>query len=163
LDNSERLAAVKPDQDLSRVDVLGRSGLIRYRCISAVSPQAARQARHSAKEFSMARADKQASTAAAEEAAELLASAFRQELDLTDQNVQRDLRKASRLVQDWTAGLADEAAERTAAERHTQAAAKQYERATAGVAKPNPIVVTVGRVRATVERIADLPLELPKK
>jgi hypothetical protein len=111
----------------------------------------------------MARANKQGSTAAAEEAADLLARAFRQELDLTDPNVQRDLRKASRLVQDWTAGLADEADERAAAERHVEAAAKQYERATAGVAKPNPIVVTVGRVRATVERIADLQSESPKK
>jgi hypothetical protein len=110
----------------------------------------------------MAHANKQASTAAAEEAAELLGRAFRRELDLTDPKIQRDLRKASRLVQDWTAGLADEAAERAAAERHVEAAAKQYERATAGVAKPNPIVVTVGQVRATVERLADLPVEPPK-
>jgi hypothetical protein len=110
----------------------------------------------------MARVNKQASTAAAEQAAELLGRAFRRELDLSDPQIQRDLRKASRLVQDWTAGLADEAAERAAAERHAEAAAKQYERATAGVAKPNPIVVTVGRVRATVERTAEL-LESPKK
>ena len=61
------------------------------------------------------------------------------------------------------AGLADEAAERAAAQRHAEAAAKQYERATAGVAKPNPIVVTLGRVRATVERTADVPMEPPKK
>lgn len=110
----------------------------------------------------MAHVNNQDSTPAAEEAAELLGRAFRQELDLTDPKVQRELKKASRLVQDWTAGLADEAAERAAAERHAEAAAKQYERATAGVAKPNPIVVTLGRVRATVERIADLPSEPPK-
>jgi hypothetical protein len=114
----------------------------------------------------VAHTNKQASASEAEEAAELLRRAFRQELDLTDPKVQRELRKASRLVQDWTAGIADEVAERAAAERHAQAAAKQYERATAGVAKPNPIVVTVGRVRATVERVADLALESlepPKK
>lgn len=111
----------------------------------------------------MTHVNKQASTTAVEEAAELLGSAFRRELDLTDPKVQRELRKASRLVQDWTAGLADEAAYRAAAERHAEAAAKQYERATAGTAKPNPIVVTIGRARATVERTTDLPLEPAKK
>jgi len=111
----------------------------------------------------MAREHKQSSIAAVEEATELLGRAFRQELDLTDPKVQRELQKASRLVQNWTAGLADEAAERAAAQRHAEAAAKQYERATAGVAKPNPIVVTLGRVRATVERTADVPMEPPKK
>ena len=111
----------------------------------------------------MAREHKQSSIAAVEEATELLGRAFRQELDLTDPKVQRELQKASRLVQNWTAGLADEAAERAAAERHAEAAAKQYERATAGVAKPNPIVVTLGRARATVERTADVPMEPPKK
>ena len=111
----------------------------------------------------MAREHKQSSIAAVEEATELLGRAFRQELDLTDPKVQRELQKASRLVQNWTAGLADEAAERAAAQRHAEAAAKQYERATAGVAKPNPIVVTLGRARATVERTADVPMEPPKK
>ena len=99
--------------------------------------------------------NKQSSTEAAEEAARLLGSAFRQELDLSDPKVQRELKKASRLVQNWTAGLADEAAERASAQRHAEAAAKQYERATAGIAKPNPIVVIQGNVRATVERVSD--------
>jgi hypothetical protein len=111
----------------------------------------------------MARANKQDSTTAAEEAVNLLGRAFRRELDLTDPKVQRELRKANRLVEDWTAGLADQATERTAAERHAEAAAKQYARATEMIANPNPIVVTVGRVRTTVERMADLPAEPPKK
>jgi hypothetical protein len=102
----------------------------------------------------MAHANKQDSAAAGEAAAELLGKAFRQELDLTDPKVRQELKKANRLLQRWTAGLADEAAERTAAERHADAAAKQYARATAGIPNPNPIVVTVGRVRTTVERIA---------
>ena len=99
--------------------------------------------------------NKQSSTEVAEEAARLLGSAFRQELDLSDPKVQRELKKASRLVQNWTAGLADEAAERASAQRHAEAAAKQYERATAGIAKPNPIVVIQGNVRSTVERVSD--------
>ncbi len=104
----------------------------------------------------MGKNDKQPSNdAAAEEAAQLLGSAFRQELDLSDRKVQRELRKASRLVQDWTAGLADGATERASAQRHAEAAARQYERATAGIAKPNPIVVVLGRVRATIERVSD--------
>ena len=103
----------------------------------------------------MARAKKQDSTAAGEQAVELLGRAFRREIDLTDPKVRRALKKAERLVRDWTSGRADEAAERTSAERHAGAAAKQYGRATEKVASPNPIVVTVGRVRTTVERIAD--------
>jgi len=103
----------------------------------------------------MARAKKQDSTAAGEQAVELLGKAFRREIDLTDPKVRRQLKKAERLLRDWTAGRADEAAERAAAERHAEAAAKQYARATADIAKPNPIVVAVGRVRTTVERIAD--------
>ena len=71
----------------------------------------------------MAREHKQSSIAAVEEATELLGRAFRQELDLTDPKVRQELKKANRLLQRWTAGLADEAAERTAAERHADAAA----------------------------------------
>lgn len=111
----------------------------------------------------MARAKTPKSNAAAEAAIELMGKAFRRELDLTDPKVRRQLKEAQRLVRDWTAGPADAAAERGSAERHVEAAAKQYARATKDVANPNPIVVTVGRVRATVERIADLPVESPKK
>lgn len=111
----------------------------------------------------MARAKTPHSAAAAEAAVELLGKAFRREVDLTDPKVRRELKKASRLVQDWNAGPADKAAERASAKRHAEAAAKQYARATAGIANPNPIVVTGGRVRATVERIADLPVKSPKK
>ena len=111
----------------------------------------------------MARAKKPKSNAAAEAAIELIGQAYRQELDLTDTKVRRQLKIAQRLVRDWTAGPADAAAERASAERHVEAAAKQYARAIKDVANPNPIVVTVGRVRATVERMADLPAESPKK
>ena len=111
----------------------------------------------------MARAKKPKTNAEAEAAIELIGQAFRRELDLTDPNVRRQLKIAQRLVRDWTAGPADAAAERASAERHVEAAAKQYARAIKDVAKPNPIVVTVGRVRATVERMADLPVESPKK
>jgi len=115
------------------------------------------------KEISMAHAKTPHSAAAAEAAVELLGKAFRQEVDLTDPNVRRELKKASRLVQYWNDGPADAAAERASATRHAGAAAKQYARATADIANPNPIVVTVGRARATVERVADLPVESPKK
>ena len=107
----------------------------------------------------MARAKKPKTNAAAEAAIELIGQAYRQELDLTDTKVRRQLKIAQRLVRDWTAGPADAAAERASAERHVEAAAKQYGRAIKDIANPNPIVVTVGRVRATVERIADLPVE----
>jgi hypothetical protein len=103
----------------------------------------------------MARAKTPASTAAGEAAMDLLARAFRREVDLTDPKVRRQLRKAERLIRSWNAGPADEAAERASAKRHAEAAAKQYARATGDIANPNPIVVTVGRVRATVERMAD--------
>jgi hypothetical protein len=98
--------------------------------------------------MTMARAKKQ-------QAVELLGKAFRREIDLTDPKVRREVKKAERLVRDWTAGRADEVAERASAERHAEAAAKQYARATADIANPNPIVVTIGRVRTTVERTAD--------
>jgi len=111
----------------------------------------------------MARAKTHASAAAGEAAVELLGKAFRQEVDLTDPKVRRQLQKAERVVRDWNAGPADAAVERASAKRHAEAAAKQYSRATADIANPNPIVVTVGRVRATVERAADLPAESPKK
>jgi hypothetical protein len=111
----------------------------------------------------MVRAKTHASAAAGEAAVELLAKAFRQEIDLSDPKVRRALQKAKRVVQQWNAGPADAAAERGSAKRHAEAAAKQYARATKDVANPNPIVVTVGRVQATVERIADLPVESPKK
>jgi hypothetical protein len=94
-------------------------------------------------------------SAAGEAAVELLGKFFRREIDATDPKVRQELRKAARLVGDWNAGPADEAAERASAKRHASAAAKQYARATANTANPNPIVVTVGRVRATVERTAD--------
>lgn len=111
----------------------------------------------------MARAKTPHSAAAAEAAVELMGKAFRLEVDLTDPKVRRELKKANRLIQGWNAGRADAAAERASAKRHAEAAAKQYARATADIADPNPIVVTVGRVRATVELIADLPVESPKK
>jgi hypothetical protein len=111
----------------------------------------------------MARAKTPHSAAAAEAAVELMGKAFRREVDLTDPKVRRELKKANRLIQGWNAGRADAAAERASAKRHAEAAAKQYARATADIADPNPIVVTVGRVRATVERLADLPVESPKK
>lgn len=111
----------------------------------------------------MVRAKTHASVAAGEAAVELLAKAFRQELDLTDPKVRRALQKAKRVVGQWNAGPADAAAERGSAKRHAEAAAKQYARATKDVANPNPIVVIVGRVQATVERIADLPVESSKK
>jgi hypothetical protein len=111
----------------------------------------------------MARAKTPHSAAAAEAAVELMGRAFRLEVDLTDPKVRRELKKANRLIQGWNAGRADAAAERASAKRHAEAAAKQYARATADIADPNPIVVTVGRVRATVERLADLPVESPKK
>ncbi|MGA2514591.1 MAG: hypothetical protein ABSG37_13395 [Candidatus Limnocylindrales bacterium] len=111
----------------------------------------------------MARAKTPNSNAAAGAAIELMGKAFRQEVDLTDPKVRQELKKANRLIQGWNAGRADEAAERASAERHAEAAARQYARATANIANPNPIVVTVGRVRSTVERIADLPVESPKR
>jgi hypothetical protein len=111
----------------------------------------------------MARAKTPHSAAAAEAAVELMGRAFRLEVDLTDPKVRRELKKANRLIQGWNAGRADKAAERASAKRHAEAAAKQYARATADIADPNPIVVTVGRVRATVKRIADLPVESPEK
>jgi hypothetical protein len=111
----------------------------------------------------MARAKAPKSNAAAEAAIELMGKAFRRELDLTDPKVRRQLKQAQRLVRDWTAGPADAAAERASAERHVEAAAKQYARATKDVTNPNPIVVTVGRVRVTVERMADLPVGVAEK
>ena len=103
----------------------------------------------------MARAKTPAPSAAGEAAVDLLGKAFRREVDLTDPKVRRQLKKAERLVQGWNVGPADAAAERASAERHAAAAAKQYGRATGDIANPNPIVVTVGHVRVTVERIAD--------
>ena len=103
----------------------------------------------------MARAKTPASTAAGEAAVDLLGKAFQGELDLTDPKVRRELQKAERIVRDWNAGPATAAAERASAKRHAEAAAKQYGRATGDIANPNPIVVTAGHIRVTVERIAD--------
>jgi hypothetical protein len=102
----------------------------------------------------MARA-KTLDPAAGEAAVELLGKFFRREVDVTDPAVRREFRKAARLVGDWNLGPADASAERASATRHAEAAAKQYGRATSNIAKPNPIVATVGRVRATVQRTDD--------